>query len=85
VINRADRPVSSCAVKPGDVAIGGRLYGGAGTSDADGSALITPESGRHSQIPPEAVDICYDGHLSATVRADIQRTPAVLAIAVHAV
>jgi hypothetical protein len=85
VINRADRPVSSCAVKPSDVATGGWLYRGAGTADADGSALITPESGRHSQIPPEAVEIRYDGHLSATARADIQRTPAVLAIAIHAV
>jgi hypothetical protein len=75
VINRADRPVSSCAVKPGDVAIGGRLYGGAGTSDADGFALITPESGWRSQIPPEAVEICYDGRLSAMSHADIQRTP----------
>jgi hypothetical protein len=85
VINRADRPVSSCAVKPSDVATGGWLYRGPGTADADGSALITPESGRHSQIPPEAVKICYDGHLPATARADIQRTPAVLAITVHAV
>ena len=48
------------------------------------STLITPESGRHSQIPPEAVEIYYDGYLSATVRADIQ-TPALLAIAIHAV
>jgi len=75
VINRADRPVSSCAVKPGDVATGGRLYRGASAANADGSALITPESGRHSQIPPEAVEIRYDGHLPATARADIQRTP----------
>jgi hypothetical protein len=75
VINRADRPVSGCAVKPGDVAIGGRLYGGAGTADADGSVLVMSESGRHSQIAPEAVEICYDGHLPATARADIQRIP----------
>jgi hypothetical protein len=75
VINRADRPVSGCAVKPGDVAIGGRLYGGAGTADTDGSVLVMSESGRHSQIAPEAVEICYDGHLPATARADIQRIP----------
>jgi hypothetical protein len=75
VINRAGRPVSSCAVKPSDVATGGRLYRGAGTADADGSALVMSESGRHSQIAPEAVEICYDGHLPATARADIQRIP----------
>jgi hypothetical protein len=72
---RADRPVSVYAVKTSDVAIGGRLYRGADTADADGFALLTPESGRRSQIPPEAVEICYDGHLPATARADIQRTP----------
>jgi len=71
-VYRADRPVSSCAVKPGDVATGGRLYRGASVADADGSVLIMPESGWRSQIPPEAVEIRYDGHLSATA---IQRTP----------
>jgi hypothetical protein len=75
VINRADRPVSGYAVKPSDVATGRRLYRGAGTADADGSVLVMPESGRHSQIAPEAVEIYYDGHLPATARADIQRTP----------
>jgi hypothetical protein len=75
VINQADRPISSYAVKPGDVATNRRLYRGASTSDADGSVLITPESGQHSPIPPEAVEICYDGHLQATSHADIQRTP----------
>ncbi len=84
-INRGDRPVSNCVVKLSDAATSGRLYRGASTSDADGSVLITPESGWRSQNLPEVAEICYDGHLPATVRADIQRTPAVLAIAVHAV
>jgi hypothetical protein len=75
VINRADRPVSGYAVKPGDVATGGWLYRGAGSTDADGSVLIMPESGWRSQIPPEAVEICYDGYLPAMARAEIQRTP----------
>jgi hypothetical protein len=55
VINRADRPISGYAVKPGDVTTGRRLYRDADTADADGSVHIMPESGWHSQIPPEAV------------------------------
>jgi len=67
------------------VATSGWLYRGAGSTDAAGSVLIVPENGWRSQIPPEAVEVCYDGRLPATARAEIQRTPAVLAVAVHAV
>jgi hypothetical protein len=63
------------------VATGGRLYRGAGTADADGSVLIMPESSRHSQIPPEAVKICYDGDGVCRNPED----PAALAVAVHPV
>ncbi len=64
MINRPDCPVSSYAVKPGDVATGGRLYRGAGTADADGSVLIRRRPALADLTGSYAVEVCCDDHLT---------------------
>ena len=63
-INRGDRSVSGYAIKPCDVATGGRLYRGAGTVDADGSVLIRRRPALADLTGSYAVEVCCDDHLT---------------------